>query len=650
MITLRMLLVCCVVLAGGVPSVVHAFSLGELQLLSKPGQPFQATAPIKLGTNESITSVAIGSSSDYTLLNLPHSAVVEKLTAQVKEQPEGPVVWLQSNAPIQEDDFFILLRVASNQHTFFPFFRLRSAAATANPTQPKKAAASKKGGEATKPDLAQVKLPDVDASAPVVEEGKPIDPSTLEKIPFFAMAGKAIHALTGSSGDSKKTAPAAATKAATPQSETVAVEKSVVEQLSVPKEGKGDTSSPAAQKKTAAKEGEGDASSPAAQKKTAAKGGKADAGKESPKRSAAADGTPSTTGPEHVGQGRLYGPIREGETLSEIAQKLHLYKGEASFFQAVVALWKHNPDQFIRNNMNGLRIGTLLVIPSAEEISQVDIQEARQLRLSHGLAWKKPIREQQDMPQPTATLVAAAPREAAPLAEQPLPSPPAAMTQVDLPEIGSVAKEPPPPAVVPAPPVAAKAAAEGLPKGENEELKAILAQLQVITRVLENNQAQQDRLEQRISTLEQARKEWDFLRERINELEQAKASSTAAAPSEPPKPAAFQWGQTELLWLGGGVVGLVVLVGLLFSWLGRRWNKTDHWKNLQALLSATARQDPQLLRKALQENEPSFGREFVPVVHNQKLEGVAPAMQKRIVEGDISEAANKLRSMSGHKE
>ncbi|MEO5351197.1 MAG: hypothetical protein H7836_16370 [Magnetococcus sp. YQC-3] len=279
--------------------------------------------------------------------------------------------------------------------------------------------------------------------------------------------------------------------------------------------------------------------------------------------------------------------------------------------------------------MNGLKAGAMLVIPTEQEIARVDVQEARQLRLSHAMEWKKPSEGRQEMP-----VVVVLPVEGAGAAAR--PAHPAAL------------EERAPVASSASAPIAKPAVAEP-GKGENEELKAILLQLQVITRVLESNQAQQDRMEQRIAQLEQARKEWDFLRERINDLERAKDAGGHPADGEsgaqlPPE---LFFGQPVMVWMGAGAVVAFLLLGLFLTWLGRRWNQKDQWQSLQAVISATAQKDPQLLRDALQQAEPAFDREFAPTVHTQKLDGVSPAVQKRTVAGDVEEAASKLQSMTG---
>lgn len=68
--------------------------------------------------------------------------------------------------------------------------------------------------------------------------------------------------------------------------------------------------------------------------------------------------------------GTNYGPVAEGETLWEIAQAT-LPDGGVSANQLMLALLKANPDAFVRNNINRLKRGAILRIPSGEEIRAV---------------------------------------------------------------------------------------------------------------------------------------------------------------------------------------------------------------------------------------------------------------------------------------
>jgi pilus assembly protein FimV len=73
--------------------------------------------------------------------------------------------------------------------------------------------------------------------------------------------------------------------------------------------------------------------------------------------------------------------VKKGDTLGAIARQ-HLAPG-VSLNQMLIAIYRANEDAFIRNNVNLVRAGKILVIPSGEESSTLDPQEANRLVRSH---------------------------------------------------------------------------------------------------------------------------------------------------------------------------------------------------------------------------------------------------------------------------
>ncbi len=73
--------------------------------------------------------------------------------------------------------------------------------------------------------------------------------------------------------------------------------------------------------------------------------------------------------------GDTYGPVKRGDTLSKIAGEL---KSEGvSLDQMLVALYRENKSAFMNSNMNLLKTGQILKIPSAEEVAKISQGEAR---------------------------------------------------------------------------------------------------------------------------------------------------------------------------------------------------------------------------------------------------------------------------------
>ncbi len=63
-----------------------------------------------------------------------------------------------------------------------------------------------------------------------------------------------------------------------------------------------------------------------------------------------------------------YGPTKAGETLSAIARET---RQGADVNQMMLALLKSNPDAFYRNNINALKRGVILRVPSADEVKAI---------------------------------------------------------------------------------------------------------------------------------------------------------------------------------------------------------------------------------------------------------------------------------------
>ena len=72
--------------------------------------------------------------------------------------------------------------------------------------------------------------------------------------------------------------------------------------------------------------------------------------------------------------------VRNGDTLSRIAGRTQ--RAGVSLDQMLVALFRANPQAFAGDNMNRLRSGSVLSVPSAEAVGKVGPQEARQVILA----------------------------------------------------------------------------------------------------------------------------------------------------------------------------------------------------------------------------------------------------------------------------
>ena len=86
---------------------------------------------------------------------------------------------------------------------------------------------------------------------------------------------------------------------------------------------------------------------------------------------------PSTTDQRVIQPGDTYEPVRSGETLMGIATSIDVDKS-VTIYQRMFALMHINPEAFIRGNMNLLREGATLIIPSADMMAGISRILARE--------------------------------------------------------------------------------------------------------------------------------------------------------------------------------------------------------------------------------------------------------------------------------
>jgi pilus assembly protein FimV len=104
---------------------------------------------------------------------------------------------------------------------------------------------------------------------------------------------------------------------------------------------------------------------------------------------AAASGAPSARGElptAPAGAGDSYGPVQKGETLTKIASQVK--PSDVSLEQMLVALYRENQGAFVGNNMNRLKAGQILKVPSTDEVNKLAEKEARQEVRTHVADWK----------------------------------------------------------------------------------------------------------------------------------------------------------------------------------------------------------------------------------------------------------------------
>src|SRR6201991_3126853 len=83
--------------------------------------------------------------------------------------------------------------------------------------------------------------------------------------------------------------------------------------------------------------------------------------------------SPSKPAPAAASADGTSGPVQRGQTLSTIARE---HAGGADLNQMLVALQKANPDAFYRDNMNALKTGAVLRIPSSADVQALSAAAA----------------------------------------------------------------------------------------------------------------------------------------------------------------------------------------------------------------------------------------------------------------------------------
>jgi pilus assembly protein FimV len=100
-----------------------------------------------------------------------------------------------------------------------------------------------------------------------------------------------------------------------------------------------------------------------------------------------------------AGGGREYGPIQLHDNLWSIAKGMR-QEGE-TIEQVMMALHRYNPDAFIRDNVNGLKVGRILRLPEGADVTSVSHREARKEFLAQTQEWRE--NQQASAVAPTAT-------------------------------------------------------------------------------------------------------------------------------------------------------------------------------------------------------------------------------------------------------
>lgn len=267
-----------------------------------------------------------------------------------------------------------------------------------------------------------------------------------------------------------------------------------------------------------------------------------------------------------------YGPIQAGETLSKIAADLR-NESPYSLDQTMLALLRANPDAFINDNINLVRQGAVLRVPSSEEMGSISADDARLVVREQMQQWRQ---ARQAVIQPGAAVAGDASRDG----DEPTSAAAASAKSTEAPQPEQARL-----AIVPA---AAPGKATGTQSGTNVggEGKMLQQQLQQRDEDLAARTAEISDLKERVAELEKLKQQQDQLLTMKDtelaavqqRLADARKAGTAAATSEPAATVATETTQSAqepqphassmMPWLWGSLA--VVSIGLLAWLLSRR--------------------------------------------------------------------------------
>ena len=317
-------------LALAAPFAAHAAGLGRLNVLSPLGQPLNAEIEIvalRPGEEEGLTARVAGQEA-FAAAGIEPGAVLNSMRFAIERRGGQRILRVTTLQPVNEPfvELLVELQWATGrlvrEYTFLldpPEYKARDALAAA-----------------PKPAPAEVKPAPADAKPAPAEPPKPVPPLVEAKPIEPAPQPPVIAAAPAPAAEPEKPAPAA---------------EPAKEEGVKPEAAKEEPAKPEAVKEEAAKE----------------EGAKPEAAKEELVK-------------EPEGAAKTH-EVAKGDTLGKIARD-NLPPG-ISLNQMLIAIYRANQDAFIRENLNLVRAGRILNIPSADSIGSVDADEANRLVRAH---------------------------------------------------------------------------------------------------------------------------------------------------------------------------------------------------------------------------------------------------------------------------
>lgn len=303
--------------------------------------------------------------------------------------------------------------------------------------------------------------------------------------------------------------------------------------------------------------------------------------------------------------------VRRGDTLSEIAVRMRV---GATLDQTMIALLRANPDAFIGGNINRLKAGAVLRMPSGDALTELDAQQARAIVHTQIQEWRaarravaQPVDDALVMGSGTASNRTAADSASAPSAAR-------AGARLEI-----------------VPPGASDATRAGTQSGISAGGRGSMLQQELVQakETLAARDAEAQELKSRVAELEK-------LQQQQQQLIAMKDSELAAAQQRLAQTQNGQGSASVQPWVTG-LAGVLVLAVILFAWLLRRRDAVVPKFRAPSVADAYAR------AHAPEDAPEAGGAAVTPVRAPESPIGAAPAWHTgpAAVQQDLPDAATQ---------
>jgi len=334
------------------PMAVQALGLGRLTVISGLDEPFNGQIELVSPTVQEIKTLkaALASRADFDIAGVERNVFLFDITYTVKQHPNGQYyLKLATHKPVREPFLHFLIQVDwSGGHL------IREYSALLDPPQWVSGAA------------AEINVPATSApeTAPVVEAAPVADAAPIEELPPIGTAAE-------------------------PKAEAVAAEKTELAVSEPATTAEVPAVAPAEVPLTTQVESAPVPAETSATVEPILPSAAVTASEPTPAVVSELAPAPVAEIPAAATAEALeFGPVKSGETLYQVAQKINVDKSLTPQ-QVMLALLRANPSAFYRNNVNNLKTGKILTVPDHETIAAIPKSQAVKEYSAQYDAWQE---------------------------------------------------------------------------------------------------------------------------------------------------------------------------------------------------------------------------------------------------------------------